>query len=160
MATTSANIAVGSAGFPWDGKDKSTWIHQRVTATTAKPLVGSTVYRIMNIPAGAYVERVAYRIVTKSNISSTVMTIRAKTPVSSARLITSASLATTAGKYAYISSTSGTAASQGKFFEVAGTIDIIAKSVGAANTVVIDVFAKLLDLNVNTTNDTDTIYPA
>jgi hypothetical protein len=156
MATTSANIAVNTAGIiagmPWDGKDKEYTLHQRVTATVAKPLVTSTVYRVLNVPAGVLCTRVAYKVVTK-DASSGVLTVQATSPKGSTKMITSGTLYTTAGYYAYVSS--GSLAP--KFFEAAGTIDIVPHTV-SPTTLVIDVFAKFLDLSVNTTQDTDTVY--
>ena len=152
MATTSATIAVGS-GIPWDGKEKISVFHQRVTATSAKPLVASTVYRVINIPAYSFVERVWIKTATKES-SGSKMTVSVTDAKGASKLITSADMQTTAGVYSVISSGS----LLGKYVGAAGgTIDITPHT-GNCTALVIDVFAKVLNEVVNTTQEADTVY--
>lgn len=150
--TTSATLAVAEHAMPFDGKDKVMVFHQRVTATSAHPLVASTVYRIINIPAFGFVERVGFKIATKESSGSKI-TISVTDAKGSTKLITSGDATTTAAIYGVMSSGS----LLGKFCGSAGgTIDITPHT-GNCTGLVIDVFAKVLDLSTNAEQDEDTL---
>lgn len=154
MATTSATIAVGS-GIPWDGKEKMCVFHQRVTATSAKPLVASTVYRVINVPQNCLVEKVGYRVQTISTHSTNklTLTVSAAGTGYGTALITSADVTTSTGYMMSSGSLLGVFVSGAS----GGTINVVPHT-GNSTTLVIDVFAKAVDMRVNTTQDTDTVY--
>ncbi len=142
------DITKGSAGYTWDGKDITTVLHQRVTATVAKPLVSGTTYHIFNIPAFTFVEVGWYKIVTLDAGGGTV-TLNAVSTAGTITLITTGATSGVAGTAVIPANTE----THHKWCEVAGTIDIV---IGTANltTAVIDVFVKVVNSTPSYTTTT------
>jgi len=143
------DITSSHAGFPFAGENKVSVLQQRITATTAKPWVSGTTYHVFNIPINTLALTAWYEIVTLDAGGATV-TVNFASTAASITAITTGATSGAAGTAVIPANTS----TVHKWYEVAGTVDIV---IGGANatTAVIDLFVAVVNSAVQST---ETIY--
>lgn len=132
------DITIGTASYGWDGSNAITLLHQRLTATVADPFVTGDTYQLFHIPAGS-ICFYGWYVVRTTDAGTGTITINATSTAATVPMVTTGATSGAAGT-AILPANSLV----GKWFEVAGTIDVV---IGTANltTSVVDVFVMIVN---------------
>jgi hypothetical protein len=145
------DITVGTASRSWDGSAMITTLHQRLTSTVADPFVTGDTYQLWHIPAGC-ICFYGWYVVRTTDAGTGTITLNAVSTAGTVPMLTTQAVSGAAGTAILPANTL-----VGKWFEVAGTIDVV---IGTANltTSVVDVFVMIIDSTVRADAALDHIH--
>lgn len=145
------DITVGTASYSWDGSAMSTILHQRLTATVADPFVNGDTYQLWHIPAGC-ICRYGWYVVRTTDAGTGTITINAVSTAATVPMVTTGATTGAAGTAILPANTL-----VGKWFEVAGTINVV---IGTADltTSVVDIFVEITNCTVRADAALDHIH--
>ena len=145
------DITVGTAGYSWDGSAMSTVLSQRITATVADPLVTGDTYQLWHMPAGT-ICKAGWFVIRTVDVSTGTITINATSTAATVPMVTTGAVRGAVGT-AILPATGWVY----KWFEVAGTIDVV---IGTANitTLVVDIYVEIMNTTVRADKALDHIH--